>query len=65
MKTGEPSITINGFKLDGAQSMTVRVAIESFAVMLQEDGLGDDDHGKKMVRLYLDRIEEIRLLTYR
>ena len=40
--------------------MTVRVAIESFAQSLVNDGLGEDEHGKKMTGAYLDRIREIR-----
>lgn len=39
--------------------MTVRVAIGAFAMDLQADGLGDDEHGKFMTRAYLDRINEI------
>ena len=42
------------------QSMTVRCAIESFAFSLQEDGLGDDEHGRAMTKGYLANIEQIR-----
>jgi hypothetical protein len=56
----EPTITICGKELTISQSLTVRVAIESFATDLIERGLGNDKHGKIMVKEYLDRIEEIR-----
>lgn len=40
--------------------MTIRVAIESFAADLVSDGLGDDEHGKKMTEAYLQNIDAIR-----
>jgi hypothetical protein len=46
------------------QSMTVRVAITSFAADLLENGLGDDDHGKKMTAAYLERIGELNALLF-
>lgn len=56
----EPKITINGILLDDAQSMTIRVALNSFAMRLQEkDALGDDDHGRSMTKAYSQRIDEI------
>ena len=60
----EPIITVNGIRLTDAQAMTVRVAIESFAMSLKTDGLGDDAHGKNMVALYRDRISEMRRFIY-
>jgi len=62
--TTEPKITINGHDLSYAQSMTVRVGLDNFSVFLCEDGLGDTSHGKTMVNLYMDRIEEIRKLMH-
>lgn len=56
----EPNIVINGVQLTVAQSMTVRVAIESFAMDLQRNGLGNDETGKAIAKGYLDRIWEIR-----
>ena len=47
----EPHILINGYRLTDGQAMTIRVAIEYFALGLQEIG---DEVG------YLDRIAEIR-----
>ncbi len=60
----EPLITIWDKELTIGQSMTVRVAIESFASDLQENGLGDDEHGKRMVEAYLNNIDEIRRLIF-
>lgn len=60
---GEAAITINGVVLTPGQSMTVRVALNSFAMDLNADGLGDDDHGKTMTRLYLGRVAEIQQMS--
>ena len=60
----EPVITMNGVPLTLAQAMTVRVAIEGFSMDLMNTGLGDDEHGKTMVKLYMQRIEEIRRVMY-
>jgi hypothetical protein len=56
----EPNITINGQQLSEAEAMTVRVAVASFAMSLTDEGLGDDDHGKKMTAAYLARLQEIQ-----
>jgi len=55
----EASIYVNGKHLNNAQAMTVRVALNCFCMDLNNDGLGDDKHGKKMTELYLARIGEI------
>ena len=62
--THEPFIKINGRQLSEAEAMTMRVALESFAISLAEDGLGEDSHGKTMVRLYLKNIESIRRVMF-
>lgn len=54
----EPHIIINGKKLNLAETMTLRVAMGSFAMSLQ-DGLGDDAHGKTMTGNYLYHINSI------
>ena len=59
----EALITINGHTLTDAQAMTVRNAIESFSGTL-EQGLGDDEHGKRMVAMYTARIDEIRRMIF-
>lgn len=55
----EPEITINGFKLSVGQAMTVRVALSTFMIGIQEDGLGDDEHSKRMAEAYKARCVEI------
>jgi hypothetical protein len=60
----EPTITINGQVCTDAMAMTIRVALEGFAMDLKEHGLGDDVHGKTMVQLYQARIDEIRKLIF-
>ena len=64
MSTTEAKVTVNGIELTEAQSMTLRVALESFALDVQGDGLGKDAHGRKMAALYRDRIREIREAMY-
>lgn len=59
-QTTEPAITINRIALTDAQAMTVRVAVENFAIDLATHGLGDDGHGRTMTNAYLARIAEIR-----
>ncbi len=59
----EPAIIVNGHTLTEGQAMTVRVAIEMFAVDLRS-GLGDDQHGRVLTAIYLDRIREIRALIF-
>lgn len=60
----EPKVEVNGHLLTTAQAMTLRVALESFAMGLTEEGLGDDKHGNEIARLYLQRIREIRKFMY-
>ena len=61
----EALVVVNGTPLTVAQSMTLRVALESYASDLRDSGLGDDDHGREMTRLYLLRLDEIRTLIFR
>jgi len=61
----EANIMINGEKLTFAQSMTVRVAMSSFTLSLQADGLGDDEHGNHMYKSYLKNIREINKLIFK
>jgi hypothetical protein len=60
MNIKEPEIIINGHKITESMAMAIRVAIEIFAFDLCENGLGNDELGKEMTKLYLDRINEIR-----
>lgn len=52
MSQKEANIIVNGRQLSEAESMTVRVALNSFSQEVNQGGLGDDEHGKKMVELY-------------
>lgn len=60
----EPTVTINGSKLEDRDAMTVRVALEAFASDLINEGLGGDAHGKRMVELYLASINRIRSFIF-
>jgi hypothetical protein len=60
----EPQIIINGQALSVGEAMTVRVAIESFATMLNVEGLGSDAIGESMTERYLDRVSDIRRKMY-
>ncbi len=55
----EPVIVVDGRVLSVGEAMTVRVALSSFASSLREDGLGDDEHGRKMTSLYLESVASI------
>ena len=57
----EPRITINGQAMPPSVSATIRVAIESFAFDLTNEGLGTDDHGRAMTAAYLRNIAAIRV----
>ncbi len=61
----EADITISGVALSFGESMTVRVALETFTHVLLNQGLGDDEHGRKMVESYLKNIENIRQLIFK
>jgi len=65
MEVTEVKITINGYPLTLAQSMTFRVALESFASDLSSNGLGNDVDGMELAKLYLMRTNEIRQLMYK
>ena len=56
----EADVTINGKSLSFGQVMTLRVAIGSFLIGLQEsDALGDDENGRAMTKAYKARLAEI------
>ncbi len=61
----EARITINGVELTIGQSMTLRVALQSFAMDLRENGLGSDETGKAIAKGYLARISEMNDLIMR
>jgi hypothetical protein len=60
----EPTIIINGTELPESASMTVRVAIENFAMDLK-NGLGEDEIGKQICQNYKDNINLIRSVMYK
>ena len=60
----EAEIIVNGVKLNHAQSMTVRVALASFNTDLEENGLGDDEHGKFMTESYRKNCAEVEQLIF-
>ena len=60
----EPIITINGQVCTTGEAMTLRCAIESFAMDLRENGLGEDETGKAMTLGYLRNIDLLRLKIF-
>lgn len=60
----ESKITINGSLLTDAQSMTIRVAFEFFALDIKINGLGNDRCGIDIAKGYLERAKEIRKYMY-
>lgn len=56
----EANIIINGVQLSPAQSMTLRVAIGSFASIMEDPyHLGHDEHGLFMTKMYKENSREI------
>lgn len=60
----EPVITINGTAITPAMSMTIRVALTDFKLILADNWCDGDELCKEAGRLYLLRIEEIERLIY-
>lgn len=65
MDKKEAIITINGTALTEAQSMTVRVALETLGLELALNGLGDDATGKGICDGYLKNLTEINHILYK
>ncbi len=55
----EADIVINGLRLSKGESMTVRVALETFDTNLIVYGLGDDEIGVAIAQNYRDCIADI------
>jgi hypothetical protein len=55
----EPLITINGHALSVGESMTVRNAVTGFHMQMRTEGLGDDEHGKRMAEAHVKNCESI------
>jgi len=52
-------IIINGVKLSQAELTTLHVALNSFAIELKSEGLGDDDNGRSITAGYLGCVSSI------
>lgn len=61
----EPEITINGTELSEGQAMTIRVALETFALTLTDEGLGTDGIGEALCKGYLARVDDIRRMIFK
>ncbi|MDV2874473.1 hypothetical protein [Phytobacter diazotrophicus] len=46
-------------ELEDHEIATLRVALINFSEHLNDEGLGDDEHGKEMVRIYQININSI------
>lgn len=56
----EADITINGTRLGVGQAMALRVAAAGFfEEMKNPEALGPDEHGRRMVELYRQRLGEV------
>ena len=55
----EPDIIINGNICTISQAMTIRVALETFSMNLESQGIKEDETWRKIRNNYLDRIREI------
>ena len=54
------NITINGVRLTDGQSISLRVAVLTFMLDLNDpDSLGEDPHGRLMTSGYKERLSEI------
>jgi len=61
----ESRIIINDIPITSGMAMTIRVALNSFAMELQTSGLGDDEVGKSMTESHLYNIKQIKNLIMR
>lgn len=46
-------------EIESHELATLRVALANFSDYLKEEGLGDDDHGLEMVKLYQKNINSL------
>ena len=56
----EPVIVINGQRLTPAQALTVRCALDAFAAMLGQFGLGEAPQQQQLTQVYLARLAELQ-----
>ena len=57
----EADITINGIRLSDAESMTIRVAVDTLANVLAED-LGPEGDGQALADRYMSSLTRIQAL---
>ena len=55
----ERNMTLEGVPLSSAQVMAIRCAVTGMITDLVNDGLGEDEHGKEMTRLYLINLRAV------
>jgi hypothetical protein len=55
----EADITINGQRLTTAQALTVRCALDAFAALLRQYGLGEEPQHQRLTQAYLARLQEL------
>lgn len=62
----EATVVINGRKLTQPQSMALRCAVAHMLFDMQDPlALGDDEHGRAMVKGYQFRLGEVQELIFR
>ncbi len=62
MNEQQPTITINGIVLSPSQASLIKIAIEAMSSDLIDIGLGEDETGRDMTKMYLARIDELRVM---
>ncbi|WP_395593054.1 hypothetical protein AB4P93_00040 (plasmid) [Pseudomonas sp. B26140] len=55
----EWKIQIEGVTLSTGQAMTLRVALAALIERMEQDGLGESEHGRAMAAAYIERGYEI------
>lgn len=58
----EADITVNGVKLSTAQAMTVRVALNSFAMDMNSPFFQQDKNGKALAKCYLRCVSDVNAM---
>lgn len=61
----EVQVIINGVTLSSPQVMAVRVALAAFLDSMNQEGLGEDEHGVAMSDLYAQRSLEVLKIIHR
>jgi hypothetical protein len=55
----EAKITINGLECTPAEAMTIRVALSSFMMFIDHEGLGEDDAGRAIAEGYKRAVSSV------